>query len=135
MKQDEPGKLSGTKLDNEIPSTGDSYLEDERRLRAQRFADPRARPQLDDQLERMRRVWSGDPAVPEAAVGPPPVQPNGPELLVAGHVPGSFARVARFADGWIYGWSSPEERNRYESPSGFAYASPGGQLHCPVPAC
>src|SRR5204862_8001614 len=37
---------------------------------------------------------------PEAAVGPPPVQPNGPELLVAGHVPGSFARVARFADGW-----------------------------------
>jgi len=36
MKQDEPGKLSGTKLDNEIPSTSDSYLEDERRLRAQR---------------------------------------------------------------------------------------------------
>jgi len=36
MKQDEPGKLSGTKLNHEIPSTGDSYLEDERRLRAQR---------------------------------------------------------------------------------------------------
>jgi multidrug efflux pump subunit AcrA (membrane-fusion protein) len=36
MKQDEPGKLSSTKLDNEIPSTSDSYLEDERRLRAQR---------------------------------------------------------------------------------------------------
>src|SRR5260370_13050585 len=36
MKQDEPDKLSSTKLDNEIPSTSDSYLEDERRLRAQR---------------------------------------------------------------------------------------------------
>jgi multidrug efflux pump subunit AcrA (membrane-fusion protein) len=36
MKQDETDKLSNTKLDNEIPSTSDSYLEDERRLRAQR---------------------------------------------------------------------------------------------------
>jgi multidrug efflux pump subunit AcrA (membrane-fusion protein) len=36
MKQDEPEKLSSAKLDNEIPSTSDSYLEDERRLRAQR---------------------------------------------------------------------------------------------------
>ena len=36
MKQDEPDKLSSTKLDNENPSTSDSYLEDERRLRAQR---------------------------------------------------------------------------------------------------
>jgi len=36
MKQDEPDKLSSTKSDNEIPSTSDSYLEDERRLRAQR---------------------------------------------------------------------------------------------------
>jgi alkanesulfonate monooxygenase SsuD/methylene tetrahydromethanopterin reductase-like flavin-dependent oxidoreductase (luciferase family) len=64
---------------------------------------------LDHQLERMRRVWSGDAAVPEAAIGPPPVQGGGPELLVAGHVPASFERVARFADGWIYGRSSPEE--------------------------
>jgi len=36
MKQDEPGKLSDKELDNEIPSTSDSYLEDERRLRAPR---------------------------------------------------------------------------------------------------
>ena len=36
MKQDEPGKLSGKELDNEIPSTSDSYLDDERRLKAQR---------------------------------------------------------------------------------------------------
>ena len=37
------------------------------------------------------------------------MRPGGPELLVAGHVPASFERVARFADGWIYGRSSPEE--------------------------
>jgi alkanesulfonate monooxygenase SsuD/methylene tetrahydromethanopterin reductase-like flavin-dependent oxidoreductase (luciferase family) len=64
---------------------------------------------LDRQLERFRRVWSGDPAYPEAGIGPSPVRPGGPEVLVAGHVDASFERVARFGDGWIYGRSSPEE--------------------------
>jgi alkanesulfonate monooxygenase SsuD/methylene tetrahydromethanopterin reductase-like flavin-dependent oxidoreductase (luciferase family) len=64
---------------------------------------------LDSQLERMRRVWGQEGTSPEAAIGPPSHRPGGPEVLVAGHVPASFERVARFGDGWIYGRSSPEE--------------------------
>jgi alkanesulfonate monooxygenase SsuD/methylene tetrahydromethanopterin reductase-like flavin-dependent oxidoreductase (luciferase family) len=64
---------------------------------------------LDRQLERIRHAWSGDPRFPEAAIGPRPVRPGGPEVLVAGHTAASFERVARFGDGWIYGRSSPQE--------------------------
>jgi alkanesulfonate monooxygenase SsuD/methylene tetrahydromethanopterin reductase-like flavin-dependent oxidoreductase (luciferase family) len=64
---------------------------------------------LDQQLERMRRVWSRDEAWPEARIGPPPHRSGGPEVLVGGHVEESFRRVARFGDGWIYGRSSPQE--------------------------
>jgi alkanesulfonate monooxygenase SsuD/methylene tetrahydromethanopterin reductase-like flavin-dependent oxidoreductase (luciferase family) len=64
---------------------------------------------LDRQLEQMRRVWSGEAGSLEGAIGPPPVRPGGPEVLLAGHIPAAFERVARYADGWIYGRSSPEE--------------------------
>lgn len=80
---------------------------------------------LDAQLERMRRVWSRDANVAEAAIGPPPARSGGPELLVAGHVPASFARVARFADGWIYGRSSPEEFGQLGAEVEAAWAAAG----------
>jgi alkanesulfonate monooxygenase SsuD/methylene tetrahydromethanopterin reductase-like flavin-dependent oxidoreductase (luciferase family) len=80
---------------------------------------------LDGQLERMRHVWSGDGSFPEAAIGPPPVREGGPELLVAGHVPGSFERVARFGDGWIYGRSSPEEFGQLAGEVDAAWAAAG----------
>jgi alkanesulfonate monooxygenase SsuD/methylene tetrahydromethanopterin reductase-like flavin-dependent oxidoreductase (luciferase family) len=80
---------------------------------------------LDRQLERMRRVWSGDTATPEGSIGPPTTRVGGPELLVAGHVPASFERVARFGDGWIYGRSSPEEFGRLGAEVEAAWSAAG----------
>ena len=55
---------------------------------------------LDAMLERIREVWADD------AIGPRVDRP--PELLVGGGVDVSFARAARFGDGWIAGGSGPD---------------------------
>src|SRR5436190_1734323 len=80
---------------------------------------------LDHQLERMRRVWSGDAEWPEAKIGPPPHRAGGPEVLVAGHVEASLRRVARFGDGWIYGRSSPQECGELAGAVDAAWAAAG----------
>ncbi len=56
---------------------------------------------LDAALERIREVWEGD------EVGPS--RQGSPGLVVGGSVDASFARAARFGDGWIAGGSPPEE--------------------------
>src|ERR687884_216835 len=46
---------------------------------------------FEEQLELMRRVWSGQPVSEEVgAVGPPPAQAGGPELLIGGYTPVSI---------------------------------------------
>jgi alkanesulfonate monooxygenase SsuD/methylene tetrahydromethanopterin reductase-like flavin-dependent oxidoreductase (luciferase family) len=80
---------------------------------------------LDDQLERMRRVWSEREEWPESRIGPPPHRPGGPEVLVAGHAEASFRRVARFGDGWIYGRSSPAEFAELAAAVDAAWAAAG----------
>jgi alkanesulfonate monooxygenase SsuD/methylene tetrahydromethanopterin reductase-like flavin-dependent oxidoreductase (luciferase family) len=57
--------------------------------------------ELDAMLERMKEVWAGD------EMGPP--TETAPTLIVGGAVEASFARAARFGDGWIAGGSSPEQ--------------------------
>jgi alkanesulfonate monooxygenase SsuD/methylene tetrahydromethanopterin reductase-like flavin-dependent oxidoreductase (luciferase family) len=52
---------------------------------------------LDSMLERIREVWSGEEVGPSIA--------GAPRLLVGGSVEASFARAARFGDGWIAGAS------------------------------
>jgi len=49
--------------------------------------------QLDAMLERVKEVWAGDEVGPSIA--------GTPGLVVGGHADASFARAARFADGWI----------------------------------
>jgi len=56
---------------------------------------------LDAMLDRIREVWAG-----EAGVGPSLA--GVPGLLVGGGVEASFARAARFGDGWIAGASGPK---------------------------
>lgn len=56
---------------------------------------------LDAMLERIGEVWAGD------EVGPSVAKP--PELIVGGHADASFARAARFGDGWIAAGSGPEQ--------------------------
>lgn len=56
---------------------------------------------LDAMLERIKEVWSGD------EVGP--TIEGVPSLIVGGHADASFARAARFADGWIAAGSGPDQ--------------------------
>jgi hypothetical protein len=39
---------------------------------------------LDEQLTEMKRIWSGEPRGFAGAIGPEPVQPGGPELILGG---------------------------------------------------
>ncbi len=55
---------------------------------------------IDRMLERIGEVWDGDEVGPSIA--------GRPGLLVGGGVDASFARAARFGDGWIAGGSGPE---------------------------
>jgi alkanesulfonate monooxygenase SsuD/methylene tetrahydromethanopterin reductase-like flavin-dependent oxidoreductase (luciferase family) len=56
--------------------------------------------ELDSMLTRIKQVWEGD------EVGPA-VEP--PVLIVGGGVDASFARAARFGDGWIAGGAPPDQ--------------------------
>lgn len=55
---------------------------------------------FDAQLKRIKETWDGDEVGPGVA-GPP-------GLVIGGHVDASFARVARYGDGWIAGGATPE---------------------------
>ncbi len=57
---------------------------------------------LTEQLEALRRQWEDE------ACGPKPVQPNGPELLVGGGSDHTFARMVRYADGYVHGGGPPK---------------------------
>ena len=56
---------------------------------------------LDEMLERITEVWSGGEIGPSIQGSPP--------LVVGGHADASFARAARFAEGWIAAASGPEQ--------------------------
>ncbi len=56
---------------------------------------------LDAMLERMREVWADDRIGPSRA--------GAPQVVVGGHVEASFARAARFGDGWIAGGAPASE--------------------------
>jgi alkanesulfonate monooxygenase SsuD/methylene tetrahydromethanopterin reductase-like flavin-dependent oxidoreductase (luciferase family) len=63
---------------------------------------------LEQQIELMKRVWSGEKFGDAGGIGPEPVRPGGPELILGGVTPASFGRVARLGDGWIMGGGTPE---------------------------
>ena len=56
---------------------------------------------LTGQLIELRRCWE------DGIVGPRPVQPDGPPLLVGGAGSAAFARAARHADGYVHGGGPP----------------------------
>ncbi|MCL4560761.1 MAG: LLM class flavin-dependent oxidoreductase [Chloroflexi bacterium] len=64
--------------------------------------------QFENQLETMKRIWSGEPltATGVGAIGPRPSREGGPELLIGGYTPAAQARVARWGDGFISGGGS-----------------------------
>jgi alkanesulfonate monooxygenase SsuD/methylene tetrahydromethanopterin reductase-like flavin-dependent oxidoreductase (luciferase family) len=56
---------------------------------------------LEEMLERMQEVWADDRIGPSSQ--------GAPRLVIGGAADVSFARAARFGEGWIAGGSSPEE--------------------------
>ena len=56
---------------------------------------------LDEQLRILRDTWE------DGAIGPAPVQPGGPELIVGGLDDAAFARASRYADGFIHNGGPP----------------------------
>jgi alkanesulfonate monooxygenase SsuD/methylene tetrahydromethanopterin reductase-like flavin-dependent oxidoreductase (luciferase family) len=58
--------------------------------------DPRTRGRrLDDQMARMRAIWSGH------EIGPDPVRASGPEVLFGGFAAAAIERVGRWGDGFL----------------------------------
>ncbi|MEV6972767.1 LLM class flavin-dependent oxidoreductase [Kitasatospora sp. NPDC093806] len=55
----------------------------------------------------LRRHWADAQSGREPAVGPAPVRPNGPELILGGHSPAALRRAALLGDGWIGGGTGP----------------------------
>ena len=57
---------------------------------------------FDEQLELLKRVWSGQPVGDGlGTVGPLPVQSGGPEILIGALTPAALRRVGRWGDGVI----------------------------------
>lgn len=68
------------------------------------------------QLETLTRAWSGQPLAEDiGSIGPPPVRPGGPELLIGGYSPAAIQRVSKWGDGYIAGGAPPPmARQGYE---------------------
>lgn len=56
---------------------------------------------LDTMLEEIKGIWAGDEVGPSIDATP--------QLIVGGHAEASYARAARFADGWIAAGSGPDQ--------------------------
>jgi alkanesulfonate monooxygenase SsuD/methylene tetrahydromethanopterin reductase-like flavin-dependent oxidoreductase (luciferase family) len=54
---------------------------------------------LDEQMTRMRAIWSGSADAP--AIGPAPARTGGPEVLFGGFVDAVVERVGRLGDGFL----------------------------------
>lgn len=58
-----------------------------------------------EQVAWMRKIWRGEPPYEGAApIGPKPIQPGGPEILVGSIFPQAVRRTMRWAEG-LSGWS------------------------------
>jgi alkanesulfonate monooxygenase SsuD/methylene tetrahydromethanopterin reductase-like flavin-dependent oxidoreductase (luciferase family) len=56
----------------------------------------------------MKRIWAGEQRGSGGGIGPEPVRPGGPELILGGTAEASFRRVALLGDGWIMGGGTPD---------------------------
>jgi alkanesulfonate monooxygenase SsuD/methylene tetrahydromethanopterin reductase-like flavin-dependent oxidoreductase (luciferase family) len=85
--------------------------EDDFRAAPARFKNRGRR--FEQQLEWMRRIWSGQsPAEGQGPIGPHPISSGGPEVLFGGYTPAAIQRVGRWGDGYISGGGGDPARVR-----------------------
>jgi alkanesulfonate monooxygenase SsuD/methylene tetrahydromethanopterin reductase-like flavin-dependent oxidoreductase (luciferase family) len=63
---------------------------------------------FDRQLAEMRAVWAQEPRGFAGPIGPAPVQPGGPPLLIGGNGAATARRIGGFGAGWIMGAGGPD---------------------------
>lgn len=63
---------------------------------------------FEEQLIEMKAIWSGESRGHAGGIGPDPVRPGGPELILGGATEAAFRRIARHGDGWIMGGGTPD---------------------------
>src|SRR6266851_7081359 len=69
---------------------------------------------MEEQLDLMTRLWSGQAFSEEVGpIGPQPLQPGGPEVLIGGHSPAAIERVGRWGQGSIAGVGAPYTTNQH----------------------
>lgn len=57
---------------------------------------------FDQQLETMSRIWKGERLADDIEpIGPVPVQPGGPKLLIGANTPAAIKRIGRWGEGYI----------------------------------
>lgn len=74
---------------------------------------------LTEQLGSLRSLWE------DASIGPKTARPAGPELLVGGLSDQGFARVARYADGYVHGGGPPRTFARAADKARAAWSDAG----------
>src|SRR5919199_3392644 len=66
---------------------------------------------FEEQLDLMKRIWSGQPVSDEVGpIGPPPARSGGPELLIGGYTPVSIRRGGGGGGGVFYGGGRADDR-------------------------
>lgn len=69
---------------------------------------------FDEQLALMERIWSGQAVSEEIApIGPAPVQPGGPEILLGGYSPAAVRRLRQWGHGFMAGGGDPNGANQF----------------------
>jgi alkanesulfonate monooxygenase SsuD/methylene tetrahydromethanopterin reductase-like flavin-dependent oxidoreductase (luciferase family) len=63
---------------------------------------------FDAQLAELRAVWAQQRRGYAGPIGPAPVQPGGPPLLIGGGAAAAFRRMTEFGVGWIMGGGGPQ---------------------------
>ncbi len=56
---------------------------------------------MDDLLNEMTRIWSGDSDISSGNIGPRPATAGGPELLIGGMSDATIRRIVRYGNGWV----------------------------------
>jgi len=81
---------------------------------------------FDEQLATMTSIWSGQPLSEKVgAIGPSPVQPGGPELLIGGNSPRAIKRIGRWGNGFISGGGGPDAARKGYSAAEQAWKEAG----------